>query len=258
MPDFDYESYEKSLEKVLESTQKDYWAQYIDINRHQVIVGRTYLWVSVALIGIYSAGYQNFQDAIHNALPFALFLLATSFLLAVIAFGICLYAMPARKGYKTIHSQGWGEFSHSAYQLLKIKKPNLYATFLTNFIYKFDIGHRYNFETNQKRAKLLRFTSWLLIGSFSLALITAITIVTTYDKAKSKEEIIMPKSDSDSPNSDSGVTTNQKSTAEFPDVPVPPPPAGTQGGKIHTHAEKPSQGKIFTTEISGDSSESES
>jgi hypothetical protein len=43
MSDYDYQSYEKCLEKILESTQKDYWAQYIDINRHQVIVGRTYL-----------------------------------------------------------------------------------------------------------------------------------------------------------------------------------------------------------------------
>jgi hypothetical protein len=54
MSDYDYQSYEKSLEKVLESTQKDYWAQYIDINRHQVIVGRTYL----TRLGAYSAPFR--------------------------------------------------------------------------------------------------------------------------------------------------------------------------------------------------------
>ncbi|MFO8154932.1 MAG: hypothetical protein R6U87_02785, partial [Thiohalospira sp.] len=52
-PDFDYESYEKSLALVLEQASKEYWAQHIDINRHQIMVGRTYLWVSAALLGSY-------------------------------------------------------------------------------------------------------------------------------------------------------------------------------------------------------------
>ena len=85
MSDFDYQSYEKSLEKVLESVQKDYWAQYIDINRHQVIVGRTYLWVSAALIGAYTAGYQKFEQLSLSPIVFTIFIVA--FFLSVLAFG---------------------------------------------------------------------------------------------------------------------------------------------------------------------------
>jgi small-conductance mechanosensitive channel len=174
MTDFDYKSYEKCLEKVLESTQKDYWAQYIDINRHQVIVGRAYLWVAAALIGAYTAGYNQFAQAFSNPIILILFLLAFSF--SAVAFGICLYALPARKGYQSIHKKGWGEFSHGAYKLLSEKKDNLYVSFLTDFISKFDEAHKYGFETNQKRAKLLRLTSWLLIISFILAIIGLLTL----------------------------------------------------------------------------------
>jgi Fe-S cluster biosynthesis and repair protein YggX len=174
MTDYDYKSYEKCLEKILESTQKDYWTQYIDINRHQVIVGRAYLWVAAALIGAYTAGYKQFGQVFSNPIIFTLFLLA--FLLSVVAFGICLYAMPARKGYQSVHEEGWGQFSHKAYNLLNEKKDNLYVEFLTYFISKFDNAHKYGFETNQKRAKLLRLTSWLLIISFVLAIMGLLTI----------------------------------------------------------------------------------
>lgn len=37
------QQYEKSLEKILATVEKDYWTQYVDINRHQVIVSRAYL-----------------------------------------------------------------------------------------------------------------------------------------------------------------------------------------------------------------------
>jgi len=133
MSEYDYRSYEKNLEKVLESVQKDYWAQYIDINHHQVIVGRTYLWVSAALIGAYAAGYQKLEQlSVH---PIISFILITAFFLSAIAFGICLYAIPARKGYKSVHQNGWGEFSHQAYDILCNKKENPYALFLVRLLY---------------------------------------------------------------------------------------------------------------------------
>lgn len=52
-PEFDCESYEKTLTLVVEQASKDYWAQHIDVNRHQIMMGRTYLWVSAALLGSY-------------------------------------------------------------------------------------------------------------------------------------------------------------------------------------------------------------
>lgn len=78
MTDYDYKSYEKCLEKVLESTQKDYWAQYVDINRHQV-VGQVYLWVAAALVGAYTAGYKQFAQSFSNPIILVPFLLAFSF-----------------------------------------------------------------------------------------------------------------------------------------------------------------------------------
>ena len=41
--EFDYEGYEKALERSLALAEKDYWTQYVDINRHQVNVSKTYL-----------------------------------------------------------------------------------------------------------------------------------------------------------------------------------------------------------------------
>jgi len=234
MSDYDYQSYENSLEKVLEAAQRDYWAQYIDINRHQVIVGRTYLWVSAALIGAYTAGYQKFEQLSLNPLVLTIFIVAFS--LSVIAFGICLYAIPARKGYQSVHQEGWGEFSHNAYNLLCEKKGNLYAAFLTDFISKFDIAHKYSFDTNQKRAKLLRLTSWFLIISFILAILGLATIAISYSNFNLSKESIMTESNDKTPNSE---PENPPTSTDKPNVPVPPPPAGSQDGQIHTHSENP-------------------
>lgn len=53
--EYEYEGYEEALERILAIAGKDYWTQYVDINRHQVNVAKTYLWVSAALLGVYSA-----------------------------------------------------------------------------------------------------------------------------------------------------------------------------------------------------------
>ena len=232
MSDYDYQSYEKCLEQILKSTQRDYWAQYIDINRHQVAVGRTYLWVAAALIGAYAAGYQEFEYFSLNALAFVVFILAFS--LSVIAFGICLYAIPARKGYQSVHKEGWGEFSHVAYNLLCEKKENIYAVFLTDFISKFDIAHKYSSETNQKRAKFLRLTSWLLIISFILAITSFVSISSHNRNLESQKEESMTESNNKPTGSD---TEPSPVNTDKPNVPIPPPPAGSQGGQLHTHTD---------------------
>ena len=132
------------------------------------------MWVAAALIGAFTAGYKQFSQAFSNPIILVFFLLA--FFFSAVACGICLYALPARKGYQSIHKKGWGEFSHIAYNLLNEKKDDFYTDFLTDFISKFDDAHKYGFETNQKRAKLLRLTSWLLIFSFVLAIMGLLTI----------------------------------------------------------------------------------
>lgn len=166
---YDYDGYIKSLEKICEGLSKDYWSNYIDINRHQVSVGKLYLWVSVTLLGIYSIVFKNYSEYfLKNDCIVILGVL--SFLLGGLAFAICLYAIPARKGYKLIPNKGWGEFSSEIYQYIKNNTQQIYATFLTSYIAKIDNAWEYNLKTNQKRASLLRVTSWLLICSFALAI----------------------------------------------------------------------------------------
>ncbi len=123
--EYDYEGYEKSLEKALSLSEKDYWSQYVDVNRHQVNVAKTYLWVSVALVGAYVAVYDRYSGLVFGSacsitLAFLCFILA----LVAFAFGLCLYAIPARKGYKSIPNQSWGEFPQLANQLLTAKEQN--------------------------------------------------------------------------------------------------------------------------------------
>ncbi len=231
--EYDYEGYASSLEKVLEGVTKDYWASYVDINQHQVAVGRTYLWVSAALIGVYAAGFEYFSSVIVESYVLAI-LGMLSLLLAFLAFGVCLYAIPARDGYKTIPVKGWGEFSHEAYRLLNEKSQILYPSFLTHLISRIDTAFEFNFKTNQKRARLLRTTSWLLIASFCVAVATFTgAVVERHSLFMVKEGVKMSDENSSGKNqpTNSGEQTS-------PAVPEPPPPADI-GGTVHTHSEEP-------------------
>ena len=170
---FDYDGYIKSLEKILSMTEKDYWTQYIDVNQHQVNVAKTYLWVAAALLGAYAALYTQYKNVILSSGVYAISTAIISILSAVIAFGFCLYAIPAREGYKSIAEISWGEFSKLAYNLLSDKNKNLYITILTKLIDSTDSSTYYNVQTNTKRAKLLRITFWILIISFFFSLLCA-------------------------------------------------------------------------------------
>lgn len=238
MPNLDYDGYNKSLEKILEGVAKDYWASYVDINRHQVNVAKTYLWVSAALIGIYAAAYEKFDTLLLDHSCLLIFSLI-SFVLASLAFGICLYAIPARKGYKAIPNKGWGEFSGEAYQYLKNGSDQVYSTFLTSHISKIDHAFAHNFKTNQSRDSLLRFTSWLLILSFLFAVFVASAI--SIEAAVITNHTIEEKNMSED---------NEQDNAPEPtlQVPEPPPPADIGGGSISTHSADSTEGTTFSTE----------
>jgi hypothetical protein len=243
-PILDYDGYEKSLEKILEGVTKDYYSSFLDINRHQVMVSRAYLWVSAALIGVYAAVYEKFSSVIlmHSCL-FLLSLFALLF--ACAGFGICLYSIPARKGYMAIPKKGWGEFSRGAYDLLKDNNPKVYSTFLSTQIARIDTAYAYNFQTNLQRATLLRVTSWILISSFALALISStIAIIDSLNISQQKVTTHMSNENNDT----------QASSVPAPSpqllVPEPPPSAdiGT-GGIISTHsAERVQSHTAFATD----------
>lgn len=126
--------------------------------------------MSVTLLGFYFLIFNEYNEYIlkdNCIIIFSIF----SCLLGSLAFAICLYAIPARKGYHLIPKKGWGELSLEAYEYIRYNKPQIYAEFLTSHISKIDYAWAHNIETNKKRACLLRIVSWLLICSFLFAFI---------------------------------------------------------------------------------------
>ncbi len=229
---YDYEGYEKSLERSLSLAEKDYWSQYLDVNRHQVNVAKTYLWVAVALLGSYAAVIGKYtQYFVSNNCVAVVGLL--SIVSAVIAFGICLYAIPARKGYVAIPVVSWGEFPTLANQSLANKDKRVYITLLTDLNNKVDKANHHNVSTNQKRAALLRLTSWVLIFSFSLAVLTGISVIfpITFSNHTQHMEFKMPE-DNQSQNQ-----PQEQQTETHPDVPTPAGPITGGNPDMSTHSE---------------------
>lgn len=242
MPSPDYDGYAKSLEAIRDGVLRDYWAGILDINRHQLNVGRTYLWVAAALVGAYGAAFDRYHAFLLESRCAVVFG-GISGLLAAIAFGVCLYAIPARKGYRAIPEKGWGEFSAEAYKLLKTSRPQVYSSFLSGHIAKIDYAYAHNFRTNRSRARILRVTSWLMIASFVLAIVTTVLTMVQATIQIPTEETTMSKATTPSdPAPDPAPAEPQV------DVPEPPPPADIGGSDMSTHSEPPNTATTFLTE----------
>ncbi len=237
---YPYSEYERALDKVLEQAVKDYWTQYIDINRHQADVARTYLWVSAAMLGSYSTIAHFIGLDFTNLFYWFIIPGIFAVLFAIIAFGVCLFALPSRKGYMRI-GESWGTYSQMAYDGLCRKEQSLYRNTVTALIDDFDAAAVHNLNTNLRRAKLLRLTSWLLLISFCFGLIGIATI--GYQKIANYEGIEMTD-DNSTPTTGQGQTT---ATPE-PDARPPKGPITTTPHKIITHDAKPVNTRIIITE----------
>lgn len=174
LPLYDYKQYQKSLSVILEQASQEYWSQHLDINRHQIMVGRTYLWVSAALLGAYFTVYSLIRDNLVEQ-PSSLLILVSgiAIILAAGAFGMCLYALPGRKGYLRV-GESWRTFAGNAYRSLEKESPSIYSETLTELIEKFDSAIEHGSKTNHARAMMLRCTSWLLIGSFGASIFASL------------------------------------------------------------------------------------
>ncbi|KYZ08716.1 hypothetical protein [Vibrio parahaemolyticus] len=233
--EYDYESYEKGLKIVIDLAEKDYWNQYTNINAYQVSVAKTYLWISAALLGAFVAAYDRYSTFILSS-GFTLLLALISIITVVLAFGICIYAIPARKGYKSIPKVSWGEFSQINHNYLCEKKSNSYAYLLSNIVDRLDAATHYNIQTNQERARLLRITSWVLIVSFSCSAVTAMTASLNHYIELNSTQIV----EVSMMNQKSNSADNQSQPASGPDVPTP-------AGPISADSTTKPDGKVLNT-----------
>jgi hypothetical protein len=244
--EFDYLGYESALERVLEQATRDYWAQYIDINRHQVDVAKNYLWVSGALLGAYFTCFTPVKASLSSMSPCLILMGLMAAVLAVSAFGICLYALPSRKGYMRV-GQSWGTFSKRAYDDLAGKKRSVYRDTLTSLVDKFDEAAMHNLNTNNHRARLLRITSWVLIASFCLALLAASGYgIQTYfgdtkEGAMAEQEATNPQGSPNSGNQDTPAVAK-------PDAIPPAGPVGTNPSNVITHGLDTSKPQVIIIE----------
>ena len=63
------EQYQACLEKTFDLANKDYWAQYLEVSKHQTGIAKTYLWVAMLLLGLYGSGYTRFRFDLKGIFP---------------------------------------------------------------------------------------------------------------------------------------------------------------------------------------------
>lgn len=246
-PPFPYANYEKALEEVLKHASKDYWEQYTSINNHQVGVAKTYLWVSAAMLGAYSAAVNYIATYTLKMPSCGAVYGVGAILAALVAFGVCLYALPSRSGYLRI-GESWGTFSKMAYDGLTEKKTALYRNVLSVLVDEFDNAASHNLHTNNQRAKLLRLTSWLLIFSFGFAVISSLSFgIENINSTNRAVGIMTNETTSDASGNNTPAGQNQGGADAKPDARPPRGPITGKPQNIITHGETTNSNRVVIT-----------
>jgi len=150
----------------------------VDINRHQVVVSKTIMWILVVLISfdiamlewIYS---KSTIDKIHLSTLVTCFILSSiSILTGVVAFSLAIYSVPAIGGYSKLYDNSWAEYATQAYEKWDKLEPFVYENGMTTLLSKLDLACSVGNQTNHKRGLKLRCASILAIVSASLICIT--------------------------------------------------------------------------------------
>ena len=258
-PKFDIAGYTKSLERTLEIALHDLWTHITHINSHQVNVGRTYLWVAVALLGSYFAGLNLISSTTLTSLPTWLFWcfnagFFVACVLAVIAFGLCLFSIPSRRGYKMPYEKGWGDLALDAYKITSDRKEEVYPEYLRKIINKVDTATAYNVATNQIRAKKLRRTSWFLFSSFTVAVVGASLIFSSIIfNSNLNLEVVMTdkiKPENSQPTQTTTSTPDQPTGSDSQLIPGinPPEQPVERPSTISTHGQESTPQTVIITE----------
>lgn len=184
--DFDNVGYTKSLEKLVTMSEKEYYVQFVDINRHQIVVARTILWLLVIIIGfdialmewIYNK-LSALDDKVVTLTPIY-FCLILSIISSVSAFYFSVMSIPAFGGYLSLYRNSWAEYSNSSFKHFEEQGANVEAYTLNRLLERLDKACKKGHSTNRDRAIKLRTSSILLIASIILVAIGFITFSFKY------------------------------------------------------------------------------
>ena len=222
----DSSGYEKTLESILELSQKEFITHVVDLNRHQIIVGRNNLWVAAAMIGSYAALFNKFGCDV-DILSSLGNLFSLAFVLAVIAFGLCLYGMPSRKGYAFVYKENWTEIKQKTYEQLKEGKKGIYLIYLDDLIKRTDEANMSNKETNSKRGKIFRITSWLLICSFLACFASGLIYVVNVNGESKCSGLTL-----NTENLVRCIMSDEENELTIADIPTPETPSESEGERM--------------------------
>lgn len=181
--DYDAEGYSNTLDKLVTMSEKEYYTHLVDINRHQVIVAKTLLWLSIVIIGFdigfvewsYSKVLED-KERIPMLTPSFIFV-GFSMLCGVIGFAFASLAIPAFGGYEPLYKKSWGEYSNNAFNDFEKGSDSVYSNALTDILSQLDLACSVGSNTNSKRGDKLRKSSYLSIASVILTAIAFIIFV---------------------------------------------------------------------------------
>jgi len=169
--DYDNEGYQKSLERLVLMSEKEYYTHLIDINRHQVAVARILLWLSVVLVGFDVAliewTYRTVESSpdVIPLLTSCYIAFVVSIVSGVLAFSLSAYAIPAFGGYQPLYEKSWAEYAQRAYKNLADCHDSIYEATLTELLTRADEACIVGNETNGKRGLMLRYASIAMLTS---------------------------------------------------------------------------------------------
>ena len=169
--EYDPDGYSKALDKLVSMSEKEYYVHLVDINRHQVIVARSLLWLLIVVLG-FDIGFiewsyekvaedENYLSTLTASYVFT----GLSILSCVVGFIYSALAIPAFGGYAPLYEKSWGEYSNSAFEDLNKGSDSVYSNTLTDLLEKLDKACAVGSKTNQERGFKLRVSSIAIIVS---------------------------------------------------------------------------------------------
>lgn len=183
---YDLEGYNKSLDKLVTMAEKEYYANLVDINRHQVSVARTLLWLAVVILGFDVSFIEwSFEKTktIHEAIPFltgCYIFVCLSVFCSIISFSFAVFAIPAFGGYAPLYKKSWSEYAQPAYEKLQAAEDSIFANTLNEILTNLDAACIKGSETNASRGFKLRISSIFSVIAIVLVFIGLLVFSINY------------------------------------------------------------------------------